>query len=304
MPAFCSCATNAANTGAPSSQKVIAVGSKLIAVNLTADDGTLNSIASTDTIDQTFLDGKLNNIDKTKRWYPIGEFVNVDENREDPNYEEFTDGQRAITRLGRKTWSGKLLSHYGRYLAKLETFFCQRFGIYSVDNCGNLVGEISADGTSLYPLPVNEKTWAAILASETFDAAGGINLSFDFKQALKDKNLRGIEASEMSVDLLKAEGLRDVTTVLSSITTTGFTATLTLPFDEFLAAAPAATGWVLADFDLYNVTDSASITITSVTEGADGVYAFVIPTQDSADVLRLRSSKNGFDMGDVSITIP
>lgn len=304
MPAFCSCATNAANTGAPSSQKVIAIGSKLIAVNLQANDGTLNHIAFDDVINDAYVNGKLNELDKTQRWYPIGEFVDVTGGREDANYQDFSDGQRAITRLGRKSWQGRLLGAYGRYVAKLETFFCQKFGIYSVDNCGNLVGEISADGTKLYPLPINEKTFAPILREETFDSAGGIDLTFDFAQTLKDKNLRGIEASEMTADLLKIEGLRDVTTIISGISTTGFTAAQTLKFDEFLSAAPVATGWVLADFTLFNITDSATVTPTSVTESPDGTYTFVIPAATSADEMRLRSNKNGFDMGDVLFTIP
>lgn len=304
MPAFCSCATNGANTGAPSGQKVISIGVKLILVNLIADDGTQNHIASSDTIDTAYVNGKLNETDKTKRWFPLGDFDNVAENREDPTFQEFDTGSRSITRLGRRTWSGILLQHSSRYLAKLEGWFCQSFGVYAVDNCGNLVGRISADGTKLFPVSVNESSWAAILQKATFTEAGGINLSFDVKKTMRDKDLRQIDASEMSYDMLDAEGLRDVTSVISGESTTGFVAALTLNFDEFLSTAPVANGWVGADFDLYNTTDAASVAITSANESPDGTYTFVIPTQDSADVLRLRSAKNGFDMGDVFITIP
>lgn len=304
MPAFCSCASTLANTGGPNGQKLIDIGVKLIAVNLIANDGTQNHISSSDTIDATYVNAKLNNVDKTKRWFPVGTFSNVAETREDPNFQEFDDGSRAITRQGRRTWSGILLSHSSRYLAKLETFFCQKFGIYAVDNCGNLIGRISADGTKLFPISVNQASWSPILKKGTFTEAAGIMLSFDVLQTMKDKDLRQIDAAEMTYDMLDAEGLRDVTSVIASISTTGFQATLTLPFDEFLSAALPAEGWVAADFDLYNTTTAASITITSVTEGAAGVYTFVIPAQTSADVLRLRSSKDGFDLGDVSITIP
>ena len=306
MPAFCSCSAYGANTGGPESQNIIDTGVKLVFVRLVADDGTVNSILSTDTLDSTFLNAKLNHVDKSKRWYPIGAFADTEDNREDPTYQEFSDGSRDITNLGRRTWTGFLRNVSSRYLAKMESWFCQRFGLYEIDNCGNLVGSISADGTELFPSSVNNKSFASILQKGTFTVAGGVRASIDFSTTMKDKDLRMIKASDISVDLLgpSFEGLRDVTSVISSITTTGLTATLTLPFDGFGITDPAATGWVLADFDLYNVTDSASIAITSVTEGADGVYAFVIPTQDSADVLRLRSSKNGFDMGDVSITIP
>lgn len=305
MPLFCSCTTSLANTGAPSSQRVISIGIKLIAVPLIADDGSLNHISNVDVIDETFVNAKLNNVDKSKRWFPLGEFVNVAETREEVNYQQFDDGTRVGTRKGLRTWSGMLLSHSSRYLAKLEGLFCQRFGIFTVDNCGNLVGDISNDGAKLYPIAVNNEAFIATLQKATFTEAGGIMLTFDFRQSVQDKNLRQINASEMSVDMLRIEGLRDVASVISSITTDGFTAALTLPFDEFLGSALPATGWVLADFDLYNITTAASITISSVTEsGSTGVYAFVIPTQTTADVLRLRSDKDGFDLGDVSITIP
>ena len=305
MPAFCSCASNIANTGAPNSQNLIDIGVKLIVVNLFADDGTQNSILSSDTLDSAYITAKLNNADKTKRWFPLGSFVNVEETRADPNAEEFTDGSQSITRIGRRSWSGKLLSHSSRYLAKMEGLFCQKFGLYTVDNCGNLVGRMSADGTKLFPITVNQSSWSSILMKGTFTESAGINLAFDFAQTMKDKDLRQINASDISVDLLDVEGLRDVNTVISAESTTGFVATLTLPFDEFLNAAPVATGWLLADFVLYNETDASSVVITTVTEtGSTGVYTFVIPTQDSADVLSLTAVKNGFDLGTVTVTIP
>lgn len=304
MPAFCSCSDNGANTGAPNSQNVIGVGVKLIFVNTKADDGTLNFIADSDTIDSTFVNEKLNEVDKTKRWYPVGAFKNPNDNRDEPTYQEFDDGTRSMTRLGRRTWSGFLDAHSSRYLSKIESWSCQAFSIYEIDKCGNLVGRISADGTKLYPNKLNASSLAAILQKATPSAAGGINLSFDFDATMKDKDLRQVQAAEMSVDMLDIEGLRDVTSVISSITTDGFTASLTLAFDGFLSTDPVATGWALADFDIFNTTTAAPIVATGVTESPDGTYAIVIPTQTSADVLRLRSSKDEFDLGDVLITIP
>ena len=53
-------------------------------------------------------------------------------------------------------------------------------------------------------------------------------------------------------------------------------------------------GAVLADFDLYNDTATASVVITSVTESPDGTYTFVIPAQTSADSMTLNLQKDGF----------
>lgn len=305
MPLFCSCADYIANTGAPTTQDLIDIAVKYIAVPTFADDGTQNSILSTDTLDAAYITAKLNNSDRSKRWYPLGAFVNPEETREDPTYEDYSDGSRSAVLKGRRTWSGKLLAHSSRYLAKLEGLFCQRFGLYGIDNCGNLVGRISADGTKLYPVSVNQQSVVATLVKGTFTTSAGINLSFDFAQTMKDKDLRLIKESDIVPDMLDVEGLRDVTTVISSESTTGFVATMTVPFDGFLNPPPVAKGWVAADFVLYNDTDAASVTITSVTEtGSTGVYTFVIPTQDSADVLTLTGNKSGFDLGSVTVTIP
>lgn len=303
---FCSCDEKGANTGAPGSQDQISTAEKLIFVHRKADDGTVNHIANTDTLDQAYIDARLNDVDKSKRWYPVPVFTNPNDDREDPNYQEFDDGTRGITRLGRRTWSGILLDHSSRYLSKMESWACQDFSVYEIDHCGNLTGNIS-DGTKLFPNRVNASSFAAILKKGTQSELGGIKTSFDFKKTLKDKNLRMIKGSAIVPNLLEIDGLQDVTVAISNITTTGFRAALTLPFDGFGITDPAAISWGLADFNLYNTTTTSSISITSVTEtdpGVSGVYDFVMPAQTSADVLRLRSSKNGFDMGDVSITIP
>jgi len=150
---------------------------------------------------------------------------------------------------------------------------------------------------------VNASSFVSILKKGIPNEVGGINISFDFKDTLQDKDLRMIKDSDMTVDLLEADGLRDVNIAIASITTTGFQATLTLPFDEGILNAPAATSWVAGDFSLYNNTTTSAVTITSVTEtvaGSSGIYDFVIPAQSSSDELVLTVSKNGFEISNTS----
>jgi len=131
---------------------MINTAKKLIFVNRKADDGTLNHIAAGTTLDQAWLDALINNTDKSKRWYPLPVITNPADVRDDPTYQEFDDNSRSITQLGRRTYSGMVLDHSSRYLAKLESWACQNFSVYEVDKCGNLVGNISSDGTKLYPI--------------------------------------------------------------------------------------------------------------------------------------------------------
>jgi hypothetical protein len=91
-----------------------------------------------------------------------------------------------------------------------------------------------------------------------------------------------ISSSEGLVDFGTLEGLIDANIALSSITTTGFVATITTDYGTALTDGKVK-GQLSADFSLYNDTDSASIPITTVTETADGVYTFVMPAQTASD---------------------
>lgn len=298
MANFCSCATYPANTGFPSKQDVISVARKLVFVPIVNDAGTRNAIDATDTIDQTFLDGKVNNVDPSSRWYPVGNFQNVTDERADPTYETFNDNSRVITVQGLRTFQGMLVNFSSRYKAKLDTLFCQRVGVYSIDDCGNLVGSISADGTKLYPIALANAAIDPRLVKASGPASGKVMLTFDYSQIENDKNLRQINQSDVAGDILNIEGLRDVTAALSGATTTELVAALSYQFDGFstvgASQSTAVTGWLTADFDLYNLTTASSVTITSLTEAPDGTYTLGFALQTSADTLRLRSSKNGF----------
>jgi len=109
MGLFCECSSTLKNTGVPSSQRIIKDGTKLFAMRLFADDGTRNKIASTDTIDAAYVANLTNNADYSKRWYPIGEFRNVEDVRADPTTERICGGLTAITQKGVRTFTGRLL---------------------------------------------------------------------------------------------------------------------------------------------------------------------------------------------------
>ena len=82
-------------------------------------------------------------------------------------------------------------------------------------------------------------------------------------------------------------------TATGAIAATGAVATLTLDYGT--AKNPIKVkGLVATDFLLYNTTTSTTVTKT-VTETADGVYAFVYTTiTGSTDVIKLSLAKNGY----------
>ena len=89
--AFCTCSSTLNNTGKTSKQTSVAAGKVLYAVQLKADDGTVNEIPSDVDFTQEYLDAKINETDETKRWFPIGTFVNNEDTRGDVITESFSD---------------------------------------------------------------------------------------------------------------------------------------------------------------------------------------------------------------------
>lgn len=289
---FCACNGSSLNTGTPTKQRVIASGSKLIAVRMKADDGTPNQILSSEDIDQAYIDAAINNEDPSKRWYPIGIFKNQEDVRADPATEAMSDGSTILTQQGIRTYNGWLLNYAASYLGALEAFKCESFGLFVIDDCKGLTGTISKDGLSLRPTRVNEKSWSPTLIKASPTVAGKVQLAFEFSQLEKDKDLRVISGDEIDGDILSEEGLLPLKGTVTGISTTGFVVALKVFFDIFLDASKTVVpGWLVADFALFNKTTNLAITIASVTEAPEGTYTFVIPAQTASDVLELTNLK-------------
>lgn len=301
----CSCNVTLGNTGTPNCYPVMGVTKKAFIVPYYDDAGSVNRIdLSTLTFDQTYLDGKINATDDSQRWFPLPEFKNVEDVKGDSLTESFNDGSVVFIQEGARTFNAVMLKQSSVFLGKLKEARCTEIGVFFVDQNGNFIGSQIEEGF-LYPIKIDENTWNPVLMKSTDTTIQKIMLSFEFDRNELDENLRMITANSITADLLNSRGLLDVNAAYSAISTTGFTATMTLDYGNVLDPLKFK-GAVLADFTLYNETTAASVVITSVTESSDGVYDFVIPAQTSADVMTLTLSKNGYELysSDVTVTIP
>lgn len=306
---FCACNGTILNTGAPSKQRVVASGIGLIAVRMKADDGTLNEVLATQTVDQAYIDARINDEDESKRWFPIGRFQNEEDTRADPITESFTDGSSIITQQGVRSYVGWLINYAPAYLKALESFKCFDFGLFIIDSCGALTGSVSKDGLALRPIRVNSNSWEPRYVKATPTLSAKIQLSFEFSQLERDKDLRVISETEILADLIDVEGLLPLSASVSTISATGFVAALTVAFDIFLdASKEVVPSWIAADFQLINLSTNSTVVISSVTEAPEGTYTFVIPSQTTGQTLRLTNvktsgAKPGFFL-EQDITIP
>lgn len=173
-------------------------------------------------------------------------------------------------------------------------------------NDGTRNGILLDSGAYLYPIPVDqESVYATFGFNDGKNNASEIMFAFDFQQDFKDSTLSMIPCSSFTDwQPSMIRGLIDVCPVFSAIDDTTFTVELQTA-DGDAVNTTLAQGFILADFTLKNVTQSTTITITSVTESTStpGQYIFIFPAVAEGDVLQLIPSKTGFDCTCVANTV-
>ena len=303
--AQCSCDVLLGNAGSPGCVASHGVAKKLIRVPLTANDGTTNSIDLSTTLNQAFWDAAINNADASKRFYPTPNFKTVTQERADNITEDFDDGSSAFVRTGVKTFTGFITKGASPQLVGvLEDDRCTDFGVYIVDDCGNLIGRDIGDGF-LYPIPVDNGSYAPTWVEPTDTTVSKVNLVFNFSTLFQDSALGFIEASATGANLLTQSGLLDaVFSNASASSDTAASVEISYIYGPSNAKLPV-TGLLPAEIVIYNVTDDAAVVTATAPESPDGTYSLTFLTQGSAKDLKISVSKNGIDPDDsVTVTTP
>jgi hypothetical protein len=294
------CSLTVANTGFGCTP-IMEVVEKFIEVSYFKGDGTINEIDLTDTFNLAYFTALVNDADETLRWYPLPFVKNMVDERADSDFESFDDKTRIERQVGIrsvKTIITTLGNNAGavspQMVGKINDKKCKVSGLFGVTKSKQLVGEMINDGY-LAPIRIDNGSLMAILVKTGSGAiTQKINLGFDWHIDVQDERLRTLEADEMTTDISLLNGLLDVTSVYSAIGQTSFKATLKTIFGTFVNPL-LVEGLVAGDMALYNITDSANVTITSAVEAPDGTYTISYATQTVADVLRLTITKDGFD---------
>ena len=305
----CSCNSGMSNTGVGCSTIMRdAVGLWLQPTY--ADDGTRNGIPvdGSVTLNQAYFEALANDTDRSKRIYPVsapGGLKNVTQTRAENVTREFTDGSKEFIREGTKPFEGQIvgLSANPQYCGKLNAVRCQQMSVWKIDRGGNLVGSISEDGNTLYPIQIDGGSFYATFMEATANENNAyIKIGFDFSQAELDQNLRMIPCSSMTYNIKNLRGLIDVCATFTDPSETGCDVTLVTEWGDPLNPT-LDQGLVAADFAWTNVTQgSASIGFTgsggAFTEYEPGKYRFTWNTADQptqGDELQLVVTKTGRD---------
>jgi len=309
--AFCTCDGRFGNTGLPSGIKPFGITKKLIVVPTFDNDGNRNSILASDFVNgvlpATYVEGKINEADASKRWYPIStKLKNVTQERAESINEDFDDGSLSRIRQGAKPFAGMIVGADYVQLDKLTQGGCESLSFYAVDECGNLRGTVSSDGTELFPTKIEDGSWDPIFMEKTDTTDNKIMLNFQYEVDELDSDLRMVSAQSTESDVKNLNGLIDVLSAVSGESTTGFTVDLSTCYGDFNDPIKFK-GRVLADFELNEVSPTpGAVVILTLTETSDGVYDLTFAAETSGDVLQLTLAPavTGFELEETLITIP
>lgn len=287
MSTICvSCDGKISNTGIPVADKPFGLTQGIYIVPLVANDGTRNKLVTTSaTLGADFL-AMVNNADPSKRAFPVLGLSNFTDTQADTTFETDDIGRRSKIRDGIRTVSCEKRGVTEQFFGHVENL-CVEAGLYLVDECGNLKGEL--DGTDFYPRPIHTDSYDANFMITMADSTSKVVFTMDWDFVSKDKNQYYIkEDAFTNANPLLLKGMIDVNLELSAPTTTTVVVKAYFDYGPANALIPF-TGAALADFSLYNQTDDAAVVPSGVVESVvtPGTYTITFPLQTVADVIEV-----------------
>lgn len=306
----CVCGQGIKNTGTPTCMDIFGTMNRPWFAKRVNNAGVKNNIDLTGGVyDQAFFEALVNETDNSSRWFPIPAVENYDWNPTDSENETTSNGNIYKLRNGVIEVMFEVYDVPASYYKKFKSMICPEMVFVFTDVDSNLVGDASEALTNdiLKGIPIQKGSMDVKYFPKKDAGRAKMTVKFNIPHYFEVGNLNFIEASAMTYDVNELNGLIDVIpTIVGTPTTTGFVVDLAIDFGTAIGNSEFE-GAVVGDFTLAEVTPTpGAITITSVTESTtvDGRYTFVIPTQTSADVLRLSLAKTGFEMTPLTVTIP
>lgn len=309
MAEICSCTSGIVNFGQPNCIPSFGRDSRLIFVNYSDDSGAVNSIKSTDTLEQTFFDGKFNATDVSQKWFLTDTINNVVGVRED-NITQDIDTIPFNVRQGNRMYDGTFYGSIAapNFINSLESMSCKQVGFFIITVAGEIIGMENSISGDLDPIKVQRNTLQTKYMFPTATEVQSINLKFMIEENERDADLSFIGAGNIAVDMLAQKSMSTVViTVASSPAPTVTTATIDMDFTYGeVFDKTSYEGAVSGDFTLLD-TNGVTVAITSVTETATaGTYDLVYPDQTGNTPLSLsyqKTSGTGFEtVEDATIT--
>ena len=298
MSDSCLCGEGMNNTGLATCLPAFKKTTGVLFVPLFANDGTRNKIDMSTTIDMT---AHIQNIDKSKRFYPIQDLKDVELPVADAKFKTYKDGAKRKLADGIRSFKATMPEASSVLIGKLQGVSCSKFGVYLIDIDGQLRGIKS--GTDLYPVEIGG--FNAMFKDATDDEVNEGMIEFDFDILLKVAQFWILSTTDLGVNPNELSGLVDANLTEVSSGATSTVLNISSDFGSGVATNPAPiVGLVTADFSAYNDTDSASVTLTvAESTTVDGEYTLTYTSQTALDLVTIKVlPASGFE-GSIQVTI-
>lgn len=273
---ICTCNGAIANTGFLANAQKFGTPYGLFMVPLVANDGTRNKLdVSTPSTLGTQLLAMINNVDPSKRVYPLMGLENFVIEQATSEKVTGNNGSRFVTRAGITTLKAELWNTSQEYYAKVKDN-CVEFGTYLVDTCGNIQGELIGD--DFFPREVNHSSLDTIFQYASSADVNKIMIEFDFDVTATNDLQAFITADEFGANIpLKLKGLLNVNFEVTVTDETNLVVVATSDFGGITKRTPIR-GLIGSNFSIRNTTTNASVTIDTVTERptTPGTYDIVL----------------------------
>ncbi len=178
--------------------------------------GNINGLSKADLskgFTQSLLDDLLKNADATKRIKPLMDLKNVEEPREAPAVEEFSDNSSIPLSAGKQEMKFATIREFGS-ITSLNNLLAQGCGekaIYPVDSCGTIWGIPFTDSSGTEKFRgryLNKGSWKCYMEkAKVHEASEKVITEFSFKRTESDKDMMAITAEDITADLDSAQGL-------------------------------------------------------------------------------------------------
>lgn len=291
--AFCNCGDGQQNLGVLSCFDAFESVKKHIRVNTFDSQGVRNSIplsilnANDGKLSDQYILDQLTHDDLSKRWFITpNTYENVEPSRTDSTKETMSSGIDFLIDTGVKVFQGIIPKTAGVLAQRMNSGACSRFGNYEIDTSGSIKGEMSSDGSKLYPIEVSQGSFEAV----EIDPIEGsqvqrLQITFQYAKTVNEGQLRIIASEDIEVSLLSVNGTLD-----GDLAETG-SATITTFSVLFGIDSPGKFGKVIPlegqeDPANWEVIDSGNNVIVPsgiVTIGDLGQYDFTTPTMEVGD---------------------
>jgi hypothetical protein len=167
-----------------------------------------------------------------------------------------------------------------------------------VDVKGQLIGMYRGDDeTKLYPIDISQDSWDAkpMPATDSTVSKGMITFDWAFNDVANQDKLRILNGSIVTADFLNVIGLIDVSVKVGAITSTSVT--FTAMIENGSTSKIPLQGLTLTDILLNEPPAILQLATAIAPTSTVGQYIITMPSQTTADTLKLSISKNGFDFG-------